>query len=73
MTGCYQLTVAGRLPSSVTTTIVARFGDGVRIRPIDGRTTLTLGAIDQPALRALLILLWDFGHVVLSVSSGAQR
>ena len=73
MTGCYQLTVVGRLPSSVTTTIVARFGDGVRIRPIDGRTTLTLGAIDQPALRALLILLWDFGHDVLAMSSGARR
>ncbi len=73
MTGCYQLTVAGRLPSSVSTTIVARFGDGVRIRSIDGRTTLTLGAIDQPALRALLILLWDFGHEVLALSSAAHR
>jgi hypothetical protein len=45
----------------------------VRIRSIDGRTTLTLGAIDQPALRALLILLWDFGHEVLALSSAAHR
>ena len=52
---------------------MARFGDGIRIRSIDGRTTLTVGAMDQPALRALLILLWDFGHEVLSLSSGVQR
>jgi hypothetical protein len=73
MTGCYQLTVAGRLPNSVLTTIVARFGDDVRIRPVDGCTTLTIGAMDQPALRALLILLWDFGHEVRSLSSGVHR
>ena len=73
MTGCYQLTVAGRLPTSVRSTIVARFGEGVRIRSTGGRTTVTLGAIDQPALRALLILLWDFGHEVLTLSPGARR
>ena len=72
MTGCTRLTVAGRLPNSVQTTIGARFGDDVRISPVDGQTALTIEAMDQSALRALLILLWDCGHEVVSLSSGAQ-
>ena len=73
MTDHYQLTVAGRLPEAVTATIVARFGDRIRIRSMGGRTTLHLQDQDQPALRAMLVLLWDFGHDVLSLSSGAPR
>lgn len=73
MTDQYQLTVAGRLPDAVTETIVARFGDGIRIRSTSGRTMLNLQDLDQPALRAMLVLLWDFGHEVLSLSSGAPR
>ena len=45
---------------------------GIRIQSIEGRTMLNVEAIDQPALRALLILLWDFGHEVLSVSPGVR-
>ena len=73
MTDQYQLTVAGRLPDAVTETIVARYGDGIRIRSMGGRTTLHLPDLDQPSLRAMLVLLWDFGHEVLSLSSGAPR
>ena len=73
MTDQYQLTVAGRLPDAVTETIVARFGDGIRIGSVGGRTMLNAQDLDQPALRAMLVLLWDFGHEVLSVSSGAPR
>lgn len=73
MTDQYRLTVAGRLPDAVTQTIVARFGDGVRIRSTGGRTMLNLHDLDQPSLRAMLVLLWDFGHEVLSLSSGAPR
>lgn len=73
MTGHYQLTIAGRLPDAVTQTIGARFGDGIRIRSTDGCTMLNVEDIDQPALRALLVLLWDFGHEVLSVSPGVLR
>ena len=73
MTDDYQLTIAGRLPDSVTETIVARFGDDIRIGSVGGRATLNVEAIDQPALRALLITLWDFGHEVLSVSPGVRR
>jgi len=72
MTGL-QLTVAGRLPTAVSDTIWARFGDCVQIRPVAGRTLLNVADMDQPALRALLILLWDFGHDILCLSSGAVR
>jgi hypothetical protein len=73
VTGPYELSVAGRLPSSVAETIGARLGDDVRIRPIGSRTVLNIEALDQPALRALLNLLWDVGLEVLSVSIGRER
>jgi hypothetical protein len=64
----YRVTVAGPLPGSLAGVIRARFA-GVSIRPGTGRTALELDAVDQPALRALLTLLWDVGHDVLSVTT----
>jgi hypothetical protein len=68
MTSRYRLTLAGRLPASVAAVIRARFGD-VEIRPGADTTVLDLAVADQPALRALLTLLWDVGHEVLLVMS----
>jgi len=63
-----RVTVAGPLPGSLARVIRARFA-GVAIRPGTQRTALELDAADQPALRALLTLLWDVGHDVLSVTT----
>lgn len=67
MTTTYRVTVAGPLPGSLAGVIRSRFA-GVTIRPGTRRTALELDAVDQPALRALLTLLWDVGHDVLSVT-----
>ena len=68
----YRLTIAGRLPETVVTTIRARF-DPVAIQPGGDSTLLDIGPVDQPALRALLTLLWDVGHDVLDVTADQPR
>lgn len=68
MTTTYRVTVAGPLPGSLAGVIRSRFA-GVAIRPGTRRTALELDAVDQSALRALLTLLWDVGHDVLSVTT----
>lgn len=68
----YRLTIAGPLPETVAGIIRARF-DPVAIQPDGGSTLLDVGPVDQPALRALLTLLWDVGHDVLDVTADQAR
>lgn len=72
MTSRYRVTVTGPLARSAANLIHTRF-DGVTIRAgtvhRGGRTVMELDLVDQAALRALLTLLWDVGHDVLSVDS----
>jgi hypothetical protein len=76
--GHCELTVAGRVARSVLDTIEDRFDlraarrpDGPADRESPSRTILTVAGVDQPAVRALMIMLWDSGHDVLAMSTGA--
>ena len=68
----YRVTVAGPVSRAAAEAIRARFGRvGIHPRPDD--TVLGPAGLDQPALRALLTLLWDGGHEVRSVSSSKEN
>jgi len=69
---CYRLVVAGRLSHTATQLIDSRFGSAASIgrRGPDSAVDLTA---DQPALRALLTLLWDLGHDLLAICECADR
>ena len=62
----YRLLVTGPVSRHVTETITQRFGE-VSIRREPAGTVLELACADQPALRAVLTLLWDAGHDVRHV------
>jgi hypothetical protein len=69
---CYRLVVAGRLSQTVTQLIDSRFGSAASIgrRGPDSAVDLTA---DQPALRALLTLLWDLGHDLVAICECADQ
>lgn len=72
MTGNCELTVAGGVARSVLDTIESRFdvrSECATDHP-GGRTVLTVAGVDQSAVRALMIMLWDSGHHVLAMSTG---
>ena len=58
---CYLVTVAGSLSQAAIQLIDARFGPAAVIQDSGTDTAVELTA-DQPALRALLTMLWDLGH-----------
>ncbi len=62
-----ELTVTGPIARSVITAIRARF-DVAAAHTADS-TVLTVHAIDQSAVRALMIMLWDSGHEVVAMST----
>jgi hypothetical protein len=65
-----ELTVRGPVAGSVVEVIRSRF-ELAWARGCDGRTVvLALDGVDQAAIRALLVLLWDSGHEVLALSTG---
>lgn len=64
----FRLTVRGPLPRCVVEDIGARF-TGATVRQAGPVTCVELGHADQPALRALLTLLWDVGQDVLSLTA----
>jgi hypothetical protein len=75
--GHCELTVAGCVARSVLDTIENRFDlravcrlDGPADRGSVSGTVLTVAGVDQPAVRALMIMLWDSGHDVLAMSTG---
>lgn len=65
---CYRLVVVGRPSRLLIDTIDARFGSAASIGP-NGDDTAVLLTADQPALRALLMLLWDVGHELVAVTA----
>lgn len=64
---CYRLIVAGRIAHAAADIIEARFGSAASIHTDGADTAIDLAA-DQPSLRALVTLLWDVGHDLLSIS-----
>jgi hypothetical protein len=63
-----ELTMRHPLPHTLLALIRARFG---RVSTSDDRTVLIVENPDQAALRALLNLLWDNGHELLSLIPSA--
>jgi len=69
-----ELTVAGPLAHSFVQAVRARFT--VDCRRSAEATVLTVGSADQAAVRAVMTMLWDSGHVVLAMatrSGGVDR
>jgi hypothetical protein len=63
----------GRPPSRLLVdTIDARFGTAASVEPTGSDTAVLLTA-DQSSLRALLTLLWDVGHDLVTVSACADE
>jgi hypothetical protein len=62
----YELILAGALPRPVAEVIRSRFGEVV-LRSERDATVMTGDIVDQPALRALLSLVWDTGGHVMSL------
>ena len=58
-----ELTVTGPLAGSVLETMQSRF-DAMATRHPD-RTVVVARSVDQAAVRALMVMLWDSGHEVL--------
>ena len=63
-----ELTLRDAVSFSLLELIRTRF-DHVSTPGADG-TVLAVDEVDQAAVRALLILLWDAGHEVLSLKAG---
>jgi hypothetical protein len=62
----FVLMVDGRLGASAADILCSRF-DGLVISRTDTTTAVSLRDVDQAALRAVLTVLWDLGHEVVSV------
>lgn len=62
-----ELTVRGPVAGSVLAAVRARFD--MEAASTSDRTVLTVGGADQAAVRALMIMLWDSGHEVLTMST----
>jgi hypothetical protein len=62
-----DLTVSGPMARSVIDAIRTRF-DVIDATRTAECTVLTIDAVDQAAVRALMIMLWDSGHEVLALS-----
>jgi hypothetical protein len=69
---CYRLIVAGHLSQTVAQLIDSRFGSAASISSSGPDSAVDLTA-DQPALRALLILLWDLGHDLVAIRGCPDR
>ncbi len=63
---CFRLIVAGRLSGTAVQLIDSRFGPAASVAPTGPDSAVDLTG-DQPALRALLTLLWDLGHELVAV------
>ncbi len=59
------LTISGPIAQSVTEAIRSRF-DGIATR-IGENTSVTVEDVDQAAVRAVMIMLWDSGHDVVTM------
>lgn len=68
MTLLYRMVVSGPLPNTTVATIHARFRPDQIVAGPES-TVATGTAIDQPALRALVGLVWDTGGQILSLDT----
>ncbi len=74
VTAHWRITVAGPLSAAASGSIRGQYDHVVfSAQPGDGHTVLDLDNLDQPALRGLLTLLWDFGHDVVAVSNQTEE
>lgn len=73
MTARVRVIVAGPLSAAATSAIQARYDVVGNTRRVDGETVLDLEELDQPAIRGLLTLLWDFGHDVVAVTNETRE
>ena len=67
----YEITLAGRCPQTLRDLLGTRYF----LDPVDCHRpgTLIIDNLDQASLRAVLLLLWDSGLTVVSISSGGSR
>jgi hypothetical protein len=73
VTAHVRVVVAGPLSAAATSAIQARYDVVGNTRRADGETVLDLEGLDQPAIRGLLTLLWDFGHDVVAVTDETKE
>jgi hypothetical protein len=73
VTAHVRVIVAGPLSAAATSAITARYDLVGNTRRVDGETVLDLKGLDQPAIRGLLTLLWDFGHDVVAVANETKE
>lgn len=66
-----EILVRGSLAYIIVSLIVSRFGALTITTAPDGHSTRIAGEMDQSAERALLALLWDTGHDVISMHSAS--
>ena len=71
MLGRYMITLDDPCPASLRELARTRFD--IADAPTLGRQILIVDHLDQAALRALLIMLWDAGQTVVSVASETDR
>lgn len=69
----YRITVAGPLGVAAIRAVRSQFGPVALTTCVSGQTVLALDSLDQPALRGLLTLLWDFGHDVTALSTRSME
>ena len=69
--GRYMITLDDPCPASLRELASTRFD--IADAPTLGRQILIVDHLDQAALRALLIMLWDAGQTVVSVASETDR
>ncbi len=69
--GRYMITLDDPCPASLRELAGTRFD--IADAPTHGRQILIVDHLDQAALRALLIMLWDAGQTVVSIASETDR
>jgi hypothetical protein len=69
--GRYMITLDDPCPASLRELAGTRFD--IADAPTLGRQILIVDHLDQAALRALLIMLWDAGQTVVSIASETDR
>ena len=67
-----ELVVGGQLSGPLLDLLRSRFGE-VTAESAPAGTVLVVDGLDQSAQRALLTLLWDTGHDVISLRSDPTR
>lgn len=63
----YRIEISAPLPVGLLDEIKGRFAP-FEVRPGDDDVVIRTGALDQPAVRALLALIWDVGADLRSIT-----